>query len=212
MEKSIKKKEFQAFIKGLHILFTILFFMVCLSMLIFIGLSIVVGLVPTETVTNVIGKGQLSASINLTGLKISLNESATNYFTYDKSTVLWLFIITLLNLGMIAFIVFLVKNMLKAIKKEEIFSVANSKRMEYIGYTVVVLSITIHSLQAYSVQAISKLFQLNVLIDQTTWIKSASYQIFDIHWSMLLCGLVIWTIGRIFKYGSFLQEEYDATV
>ena len=102
--------------------------------------------------------------------------------------------------------------MLKAIKKEEIFSVANSKRMEYIGYTVVVLSITIHSLQAYSVQAISKLFQLNVLIDQTTWIKSASYQIFDIHWSMLLCGLVIWTIGRIFKYGSFLQEEYDATV
>ena len=113
---------------------------------------------------------------------------------------------------MIGFIVFLVKNMLKAITKEEVFSVANSKRMEYIGYTVVVLSVTIYSLQAYSVHAISELFQLNVLIEQTTWIESVSYQLFDIHWSMLLCGLVIWTIGRIFKYGSFLQEEYDATV
>jgi hypothetical protein len=29
---------------------------------------------------------------------------------------------------------------------------------------------------------------------------------------MLLCGLVIWTIGYIFRYGTFLQEEYDATV
>ena len=212
MEQSIKKKEFQAVIKGLHILFTILFFMVCLSILIFIGLSIIVGFVPAETITNVIGKGQLSASVNLTGLNIDLDSSATNDFVYDKSTVLWLFIIALLNMGMIGFIVFLVKNMLKAITKEEVFSVANSKRMEYIGYTVVVLSVTIHSLQAYSVHAISKLFQLNVLIEQTTWIESVSYQLFDIHWSMLLCGLVIWTIGRIFKYGSFLQEEYDATV
>ena len=117
MEQSIKKKEFQAVIKGLHILFTILFFMVCLSMLIFIGLSIIVGVVPAETITNVIGKGQLSASVNLTGLNIDLDSSATNDFVYDKSTVLWLFIIALLNMGMIGFIVFLVKNMLKAITK-----------------------------------------------------------------------------------------------
>ncbi|MFF5994871.1 DUF2975 domain-containing protein [Lysinibacillus sp. KU-BSD001] len=212
MEQSIKKKEFQAVIKGLHVLFTFLFVMLCLSMVVFIGLSIVVGVIPAESVMNVMEKGQLSATLHISGLEIALNQSAIQNFVYDKSTVLWIFILSLFNITMVTFIVFLVKNMLKGIVKGEVFSVANSKRMAYIGYTIVVLSLTIHSMQAYVIYAISTLFQLQLQFEQTDWIESVNYQIFGIHWSMLLCGLVVWTISRIFKYGSFLQEEYDATV
>ncbi|MEK5231710.1 hypothetical protein MHB42_08010 [Lysinibacillus sp. FSL K6-0232] len=53
--------------------------------------------------------------------------------------------------------------------------------------------------------------KLESLFVKTDIIKGISYHFTGINWTLLLCSLVIWTIARIFRYGAFLQDEYDAT-
>lgn len=58
----------------------------------------------------------------------------------------------------------------------------------------------------------NEIFNFAAFIQNTELVQSVSIQFFGIHWGMLLCGLIIWNIGHIFRYGSFLQQEFDATV
>lgn len=34
----------------------------------------------------------------------------------------------------------------------------------------------------------------------------------DFNLMILFSGVIIWILARVFKYGAFLQDEYDATV
>ncbi|WP_235969207.1 hypothetical protein [Staphylococcus cohnii] len=35
---------------------------------------------------------------------------------------------------------------------------------------------------------------------------------FNFNFTLILAGIVIWIIGNVFKYGAFLQDEFDYTV
>ena len=35
---------------------------------------------------------------------------------------------------------------------------------------------------------------------------------FNFNFTLILAGIVIWIIGNVFKYGAFLQNEFDYTV
>lgn len=36
--------------------------------------------------------------------------------------------------------------------------------------------------------------------------------IFSFNFAFIFAGIIIWIIGRVFKYGMFLQDEYDSTI
>lgn len=212
MEKALREKRFQTLLKGLNFVFTILLILTTCIILLF--LLILVGAIFTseQFFMNIIESGKLNISIGFSGLEIFLSNSALNTVNYNKQLIIFLIFSALLYISIIYVIIILVKKFLKSILSGEIFTLTNSKRIEWIAYCIVFLSISIKSIQAYLIYTINEIFNLNALIQNTEWIQSFSYHYFGIHWSMLLCGLVIWTIGRIFRYGSFLQEEFDATV
>jgi hypothetical protein len=81
-----------------------------------------------------------------------------------------------------------------------------------VGYSLLILSFLSNTVQAYLVSTVVHIFLNNNELDNIEWIQSVSFRFFDINWSILLCSFIVWTIGRIFRYGSFLQEEFDETV
>lgn len=136
----------------------------------------------------------------------------TDLFHYDKSLVILLLFTFLFYDFIVLGIIFLVKRFLKSIIEGEIFTLTNSRRIEWIGCCIIFLSVTFKSVGAFFVYCINEIFNFTVIIQNSELVQSVSIQFFGIHWSMLLCGLIIWTIGYIFRYGSFLQQEFDATV
>lgn len=93
----MKAKQFLSFIKGLNIVFTIILFLTILGtvfLLILIGGAI---LTSEQFVLNLMRKGDISASLDLNGLKIIFGEPDMNLFHYDKSLVI-LFLFTFLFL------------------------------------------------------------------------------------------------------------------
>ncbi|MDW4266819.1 hypothetical protein QI073_01665 [Staphylococcus saprophyticus] len=43
-------------------------------------------------------------------------------------------------------------------------------------------------------------------------VESLSDFIFSFNFASIFAGIIIWIIGRVFKYGMFLQDEYDSTI
>jgi len=212
MKKAIKEKQFQSLLKGLNIVFKVLFVLTSCAVLFFFILIIGASFTSEQLVMDMLEKGKIGASINFYGLKVMLSEPVINTFNYNKNMAITLFSIALFYTVIILSICNLIIRFLKSVINGDVFTLTNSKRIEYVALCIVILSFTIDSIQAYVIFAINDMFQLNSFIQKTEWIQSVSYQFFGIQWSMLLCGLVIWTIGKMFKYGSFLQDEYDATV
>lgn len=212
MKKAIKEKQFQSLLKGLNIVFKVLFVLTSCAVLFFLILIIGASFTSEQLVMDMLEKGKIGASINFYGLKVMLSEPVINTFNYNKNMAITLFSIALFYTVIILSICNLIIRFLKSVINGDVFTLTNSKRIEYVALCIVILSFTIDSIQAYVIFAINDMFQLNSFIQKTEWIQSVSYQFFGIQWSMLLCGLVIWTIGKMFKYGSFLQDEYDATV
>ena len=212
MDQEVKKREFVTLLKSLNIIFTVFLVMIICSIVVLGGLMVTAMFMGEQTVDNLLQKGSVSASIQFEGLEILLNDKIVNDITYDKMTVVKMLAFTLIYSALIMMIVIFVKNFLKTISKGEIFSLGNSKRIEWIAYCFIVISLTVDSFHSYILYTVSELFQLKQLLVETDWVEGIQFHFIGINWSMLLCGLVIWTIARIFKYGAFLQEEYDATV
>lgn len=102
--------------------------------------------------------------------------------------------------------------MLKSIRNNQIFTMKNSKYIEWISYGIILMSFLLQPIQMGMLSLVSELFQLTNILNDSEWIQSISYHYFDIHWTLLFSGMIIWIIGRTFKYGAFLQEEFDATL
>lgn len=212
MEQSLRKKEFQGLLKILHVIFSIVLVLSGVAMVLLLALAAGAAMVSEQSVMNWVAEGNVSAALRINGIKILFDEAVVTGMNYDKSLIISLLGIAFLYVGLIFFISLLVKRFVKSSMSDAFFDVKNGKRIEWVAYCFVVMGLTINSVKAFVMYTISQLLQLDTLIQQTAWINRASYQFFEIQWSILLCGLVIWTIGRIFRYGAFLQEEYDATV
>lgn len=212
MELSIRKKEFQGLLKTLHVIFSIVLVLSGIAMVLFLILAVAAAAIPEQSVARWVAEGSLSASMQINGIRILFEEAVVSRMDYDKGLMLALLVIAFLYVGLIFFISLLVKRFVKSSMSDAFFDIKNSKRIEWVAYCFVVMGLTLNSVKAFVMYTTSQLLQLDALIQQTSWIDRVSYHFFEIQWSILLCGLVIWTIGRIFRYGAFLQEEYDATV
>ena len=211
MEKTIQSKEFQLLTKGLRTIFTIIMVLMIFSMalmaVIWVGAMIV-----SENDVNVwLAKASVTASIHFEGLEMLLSEQTVQDMHYSKIAVVKLLLTATIYITILFLMVVQVRNILNNLSKGIIFSLDNSKKIERIAYCVIVLSLTVNAFRTYIVYLMMQPFKLESLFVQTDFITGISYHFTNINWTLLLCGLVIWTIARIFRYGAFLQDEYDAT-
>lgn len=212
MENVMRKKNFQLFIKILHMLTRLLFIVCSLGLILLVGALLVIGVTPSEKIIDLLQKGEMQASLNFAGIHLSLSESAIANFHFTKQPMLMLLGLMAIYIVLCLCIIYCVQSMLKALRQNEVFTLQNSKYIEWTAYCIVVMSFILQPIQTLVFISFEELFQLSSFINNSEWIQSISYEYINIHWSLLFSGVIIWIIGRTFKYGAFLQEEFDATI
>ncbi|SKB43421.1 Protein of unknown function [Lysinibacillus sp. AC-3] len=211
MEQIIQSKEFLFLTKGLRLIFTIMMVLIIIGLIMIGVLCAGVIFVPENSVNNFLEQGNITAFIHLEGIQIELADKVMENIQYTKMSVVKLLLTATIYIGLLLFIVVQVRNLLSNLSKGIIFSEKNSRKIEWIAYTVVVLSLTVDTFRTYIAYTVTEQIQLGELLVGTGLIKEISFQFPGINWTLLLCGFVIWTIARVFRYGAFLQDEYDAT-
>lgn len=206
------EKKFQKFLHVLYIVVTIMWIGFCVSAFALATTFIAISFTSEESVQRFIQMGDVQAAIHFYGITLELSTQLIEQATFSKAAFLpligMLFIYVLIG----SFIVFFVRKLLKSLKEGEIFTVKNSRFIEWIGYSFIVLSLLLKSIQALMLYGFDQMFQLTATLKHSAAIQGVSYEFFGVHWSLLFGGIILWIIGRVFKYGAFLQEEYDATV
>lgn len=134
------------------------------------------------------------------------------HFLHEKHYLVQALLIVMILIGIVFIIFWQLRTLVQNIRSGMIFSGRNSKQMKRIAYMIIFLSITIRPLKTYFLYSVGKMVSLDILLTQVEWIHSIQYQLFGIDWSLLLSGALLWIFSKIFSYGAFLQEEYDATV
>ncbi|MFJ7736311.1 DUF2975 domain-containing protein [Lysinibacillus sp. NPDC097287] len=212
MDQSIQNKEFSFLAKGLRAIFTFIMVVTIFGVVFMGGLLIGAMIVPEQTVNSFIVKGTISAAVNFDGMEITLADKEANNIRYVKKDVVKLLFVATIYMGILLFIVVQVRRLLGSLSSGVIFTTANSKKIEWIAYSIVLLSLTVGVFRTYISYTIGHLTHLDKLLLSTDWVAGVNYHFSGINWTLLFTGLIIWTIARVFRYGAFLQDEYDATV
>lgn len=107
-----------------------------------------------------------------------------------------------LNSIFFSLLTFYLKGILSAVEKGRPFAPGNARRLSLIGIVFLISSLLLTNLQATLVYKIlhaanaAGMFSVNFTVNTT----------------MLFAGLLLLILSGIFRYGAYLQEEYDATL
>ncbi len=107
----------------------------------------------------------------------------------------------IVNVGFIQFILHQVRKLLENVK-EEPFKNENSKILKLLSYGFFASSIIISTLGNIFGTVVANVVAPNLDIHLG----------FDINWQFVFIGVLIFILGYVFSYGSYLQEEHDATL
>ncbi|MDP3386927.1 MAG: DUF2975 domain-containing protein [Eubacteriales bacterium] len=90
---------------------------------------------------------------------------------------------------------------LATIESDSPFEKENAKRLSTIGWLLIIGSFVYQLTNAYFAMAIIDTFKIYSL-DVVVGVDNA----------MIITGLILLILSGVFKYGSYLQEEYDSTL
>lgn len=90
---------------------------------------------------------------------------------------------------------------LKTVEENKPFAIENSKRISSIGFLLMIGAFLIPAIQV---------FVANIIID-TLKIQHISTN-YSVNINLILVGFMMFILSGIFKYGSYLQQEYDETI
>jgi|SRR5690554_1270272 len=110
--------------------------------------------------------------------------------------------VIVLNSTFSSLVFFYLKGILSAVEKGRPFVPGNARRLSLIGIVFLISSLLLTNLEAILVYTI--LHAVNI-----AGMFSVSFTLNTI---MLFAGLLLLILSGIFRYGSYLQEEYDATL
>ncbi|MFJ8102855.1 DUF2975 domain-containing protein [Lysinibacillus sp. NPDC096212] len=212
MDQSLAIRNIKMSLRILNILLIATIVIIASCILLLFGLLVVALTVSGEKINKLVLDSNIDISFKFNGLTVFFNKDITSNFVYDKSETIVLILLSMIFTLIVMSIFILLWKFVKSVIVGDVFTLRNSKRIELVAYSLLILSFLSNTVQAYIVSTLLHMFLNNNELDNIEWIQSVSFRFFDINWSILLCSFIVWTIGRIFRYGSFLQEEYDATV
>ena len=107
-----------------------------------------------------------------------------------------------------------VRKWLKNVSRGQIFTDKNANIIILISYCFIVLGVFEAFIELASnfmvYNFLGQNAKLYALIDKD--IETFADFFFNFNFTLILAGIVIWIIGNVFKYGAFLQNEFDYTV
>ncbi|HKL99879.1 MAG TPA: DUF2975 domain-containing protein [Mobilitalea sp.] len=114
------------------------------------------------------------------------------------------FTIALMAIGIFAVLIPVFKQLvliLKTVEENKPFDIKNSKRITWFGVILILCSFVNPAIEVFVAKTILDTLKVQEI--------STNYS-FDLF--LLFTGFLLLILGGVFKYGSFLQHEYDETV
>lgn len=133
-------------------------------------------------------------------INFAISPSVNSYIslkTYFQAVSLIIFVFSVI----IVAILYELRQILRAVINNKPFDKKNPKRLSIIAIVLMIGSIVVN---------IVRIRMAKVIVDMMK-IPGISIN-YNIDMSMLLYGFLILILAGIFKYGCYLQEEYDATL
>lgn len=211
MDQSLAIRNIKMILRILNILLISTIVIISSFILLLLCLLVVILTVSGDKISKVVLDSNIDISFKFNGITVFLNKDVMSNFIFDKSEAILLILFWTIFTLIIMSILILLWKFVKSVIVGDVFTVRNSKRIELVAYSLLVLSFLSNTVQTYLFSTVLHMFLNNNELENIEWIQSVTFRFFDINWSILLCSFIVWTIGRIFRYGSFLQEEYDAT-
>ncbi|UQW80929.1 DUF2975 domain-containing protein [Staphylococcus edaphicus] len=211
---TFNSKSFKLLIRFLIIIVTIALVVTSLSIIPLIIGIIGLIIIPSSFINDIISenKDSLYDAFNVSSKTLSKHDLSDFTFYKPSVIILLILIIGLVTIYMIG--IYYVRKWLKNINQQEIFTLKNANLIEKIAYCFFAIGIyeAILGLARYYVSYtfVNGNSKLLSLMDND--VESVADFIFSVNFAFVFAGIIIWIIGRVFKYGMFLQEEYDSTI
>jgi len=91
---------------------------------------------------------------------------------------------------------------LKNVQNGEPFAKENAKSISIMGVAMIISSVVLSNASSYFMSTMIHSFKLENIVANTSSPDT----------NLLLTGLLLLILGEIFKYGAYLQNEYDSTL
>lgn len=205
--------KFRGLLKILDIIYLIAISLISLAFALIFALTIYISTQSESTIKKILTASNSKLSMTIAQTKYEFaNEYLQNHLIVDKDLLLFVMVTGLFNLALTLAIVWFARKLIQAFKKDQFFHKQNGNYIEVIAWLVLILGHTYQAMVSLIGFLAMQSTQLDsYLIDQHV-IESVTHQFMGIDFNIILIAVTIWFIGRAFKYGAYLQEEYDATV
>ncbi|WP_414044890.1 DUF2975 domain-containing protein [Macrococcus equi] len=212
MEKN-EVTQFKGLLKVLDIVYLIMTVSLGFVTLILLALTTFVTFQSKEDLKKILTAENAKTSIELSGVKYQFKpEYLEKYSEVDKEMLVALIIVAILSVIIAMIIVWFARKLIRNFKINQIFTKNNGNYIEAIAIMILVVGHISKVLSSMVGIFINKSFHFGEYLINNGAISSVGYKMFSIDWTLILISLTIWFIGRAFKYGAFLQEEYNETV
>lgn len=193
-------RKFKRFARGLRITMDVFFWAVIVAAAgALIGVAVIQAMKESNFVFPASSMGSISLQVDGM-IKYRLDSQVPDTVNL-KNVFTWILFLASVVSVLIAPIFYQLSKILKNVEQDRPFDARNADRLFVIGTVMIIASFVVR-LAEYIVfdMLITTLkitnIELNLMLDGT----------------MVIVGMLILLLGGIFKYGSYLQQEYDETV
>ncbi|MFJ8527473.1 DUF2975 domain-containing protein [Bacillus sp. NPDC094106] len=200
-------KEFIGFEKTLKLLqgvFNTFYWIIIIGMFVVLG-GLVAGIfVPLHTLQNTL---QDILTTKGTHIHVAFYHSSYNVnpnhiqYTKLKTLIISTCLIYEIILTVLLFLIIQLKGIIRFVRNKEPFSKKCINYIQYLAYGVISYSLIDGVLGGILDFLFVRTFQL-----------TQNQVSFEFNFGLLITGLLILLLSNIFKYGAYLQEEYDSTI
>ncbi len=170
-----------------------------------------INLIPKETLNSILSPDFITNSVSLGNLSFDLENT-----TMGVNDIIKMFNISLLmSTVLLCLVGVAVKQLIKimnVIQEGTPFTKQCSKSIGIIGIAIMVCSVVLPSAISAMNFRMFKIFNVQNALMASNQISQVKYTVHCFDGSILIFGIIVFMLGGIFKYGCYLQDEYDSTL
>ncbi|CAM4178766.1 DUF2975 domain-containing protein [Lacicoccus alkaliphilus] len=211
---AVVHKRFKTMVKILYVLSYIPLALLALGLFATLAGIIAVPFIPLDRIESGLTQLPITGTYETTGLTLEVTEAYLETINLDQTAILLWLSAQFLYITAITLIFFFINRWLHNLTNGHIFTLRNSRLIELAAYTLMIFTLidalTNMALQNLLLQTFSLAEIASELNEQS--IVGFNRINIDFNLMILFSGIIIWILAKVFKYGAFLQDEYDATV
>lgn len=205
--------RFKGLLKVMDIIYLIGIVLAAIGTVVLAGLTILISTLSEETLNKFLQADNSKIMLSIGGVDYEFTKSFIGeQLAVNKGLLISLLIIAILNAVIFLLMMWFARKLIHAFSKNEVFSNRNGKFIETIAILFIFVGYSYKMMVTLISVFIDKSLNLSHYLIDTDVINKVSYNLFNLDWNVILIAVTIWFIGRAFRYGAYLQGEYDATV